>query len=626
MPRLIPGITLLCCLLACSSNDPTEPETGPPSGPPGTVTDLHVDTATNQSITLAWTAPGVAGHDRALATYDLRRAALGDEPDDPNDWQPVDLTPPATPGTAELTTISELAPGSTWVFHLRSRSNDTWSARSASVVATANPQWDQTPPAAITDLELRWRSETELLVTWSATGDDADHGTATTYEVRHADQTLDQNNWTAATVAPAPSHDSILDRWTCLVTGLDDDTVVHLAVRAQDDAGHWSDLAGGVEAAPPTGTVWHVHQDGTGTVPTIAEGIRRAGYGDLVLVHPGRYTWTNQGGPMHELGMIFVGRDTTDFTIASLAGPEATILDAEQQGRVVFIQGYNDGLVIEGFTITGGVSTAADGETPKAGGLTFHLTSTTVRDCVFEGNRGDNQGGAVYFGGVGTPTLEHCVFRDNHAGEFGGAVFAVNVHGSDGDPDHGLSLLDCVVENNTAGFSGGGLCIANAVMLVEDCIISGNHATASGGGIRVAGHAIEGNADSWVALSRCTMTGNTSPLGAAVRVTDNGDSRPGRARMTSCIVAAHGDEQWLSKDSVSTVEIGCSDLHGNAGDPVLPTGFTDVGDNFWLDPLFCGGDGQSPWFLDTASPCLPGAHPNGADCGLIGARETGCGS
>lgn len=56
-------------------------------------------------------------------------------------------------------------------------------------------------------------------------------------------------------------------------------------------------------------------------------------------------------------------------------------------------------------------------------------------------------------------------------------------------------------------------------------------------------------------------------------------------------MAAQADQQWLSKDGVSTVEIGCSDLFGNAGDPVLPAGFTDMGDNFWLDPLFCSGDG-----------------------------------
>ena len=101
------------------------------------------------------------------------------------------------------------------------------------------------------------------------------------------------------------------------------------------------------------------------------------------------------GGETLFLGMIFLAREVDGFTIASAAGPEVTILDAEQQGCVLFIQGYNDDIVIEGFTVTGGaVSPSGDDDYPLAGGLTYHLTSPTVRDCIFEGNHG-GQGGAM---------------------------------------------------------------------------------------------------------------------------------------------------------------------------------------------------------------------------------------
>jgi len=50
---------------------------------------------------------------------------------------------------------------------------------------------------------------------------------------------------------------------------------------------------------------------------------------------------------------------------------------------------------------------------------------------------------------------------------------------------------------------------------------------------------------------------------------------------------------------------------------------TDLGGNIIADPLFCdvwAGD----FTVDAASPCLPGNHPEGVDCGLIGAFGEGC--
>jgi len=627
LARVAALAALALIVAGCSSDDdPTGPGPNPPSGQPAPVADLAVTAATDTSITLDWTTPGVPGDDRALAEYDLRRAALGEEEAGWDLWQAVALPAPAAPGTPDTATVGGLAAGSTWVFRLRSRGTGLWSELSGPVVATAHPQWDQTPPAPVDDLTLRWRSEDALAVAWSATGDDAGYGEAASYEGRHADAPVDAASWDAATVGPPPVFDQELELWTCQLAGLGDYQTVHVAVRAADDAGNWSDLSNGVMSEPPAGHVWHVREDGSGTVPTIAEGIRQAGYRALILVHPGRYTATNQGF-MDDLGMIFVGRDTTDFTLASAEGPEVTILDAEGQGCVIFLQSYNDGVVIDGFTITGGANPpTGDPDYPLAGGLTYHLTSPTVRNCIFEGNNG-GQGGAIGFFGVGTPLIEHCIIRNNHATRYGGAVYAVNVHGMDNDTEHGIALVDCVIEDNTCDNVGGGICFLNAVALVEDCVIAGNAAATSGGGVIVAGRSISNDADTWVRFVRTTIAGNTSPLGAAIRVssTSNGtDSRWGHARWTACIVADHGDAESISLRENTVLEIGCSDLYANAGSAERPAGATDLGDNFWLDPLFCGPGALDPWALAAASPCLAGAHPDGADCGRIGARDEGC--
>ncbi|MBI4739015.1 right-handed parallel beta-helix repeat-containing protein, partial [Candidatus Woesearchaeota archaeon] len=57
---------------------------------------------------------------------------------------------------------------------------------------------------------------------------------------------------------------------------------------------------------------------------------------------------------------------------------------------------------------------------------------------------------------------------------------------------------------------------------------------------------------------------------------------------------------------------GCADQTGSNG-------------NIAVDPEFCGIDDSGNYFLQSDSPCAPGNHPDGYDCGLIGAFEVLCG-
>ncbi len=56
----------------------------------------------------------------------------------------------------------------------------------------------------------------------------------------------------------------------------------------------------------------------------------------------------------------------------------------------------------------------------------------------------------------------------------------------------------------------------------------------------------------------------------------------------------------------------CSDMTGISG-------------NISVDPEFCGIEGSGNYYLQDDSPCAPGNHPDGYDCGLIGAFGVGCG-
>jgi hypothetical protein len=71
----------------------------------------------------------------------------------------------------------------------------------------------------------------------------------------------------------------------------------------------------------------------------------------------------------------------------------------------------------------------------------------------------------------------------------------------------------------------------------------------------------------------------------------------------------------------------CVDVYGNEGGDWTDciAGQLGANGNFSADPLFCklgGGD----FTLHTDSPCLPGNHPDGVDCDLIGALGLGCGA
>jgi hypothetical protein len=47
-------------------------------------------------------------------------------------------------------------------------------------------------------------------------------------------------------------------------------------------------------------------------------------------------------------------------------------------------------------------------------------------------------------------------------------------------------------------------------------------------------------------------------------------------------------------------------------------------ENFSVDPEYCGIADSGNYFLQSDSPCAPGNHPLGIDCGLIGAYEVKC--
>ncbi|MFO1487815.1 MAG: LamG-like jellyroll fold domain-containing protein [Verrucomicrobiota bacterium] len=261
---------------------------------------------------------------------------------------------------------------------------------------------------------------------------------------------------------------------------------------------------------------------------TIQEAVDAAHAGALILVNDGTYAvGTRVAGGV--ASRVVVNRA---MTLQSVRGAGVTIIDGTAEGRCAYLA---DGVVLTGFTLTNGLSTA-DG-----GGAFCVSTNVWLRDCTLVGNSAAGHQGGGAFGG----SLSNCVVRGNVAfsgagadssrlesclvtGNDSSAVFfgsggGVNksfaqdctISGNrcwNGGGARGSTLQNCTLDNNYAGGSGGG---------ADNCTLSrcrvSNNTSAPGGGLNACtadNCLLTGNVANWgggasgSTLNQCTLVGN----------------------------------------------------------------------------------------------------------------------
>lgn len=249
-------------------------------------------------------------------------------------------------------------------------------------------------------------------------------------------------------------------------------------------------------------------------------------------------------------------------TLKSSGGPSVTTLDAQAQARVIYFTG--SGARIEGFTLTNGAALGSGIGTTGAAAL-FVTAGVTIVDCTVAGNMGPSSVLACWGANA---TIVGCSIRDNQ----GGGIYAFHTSGIT------LSVMTSLVVDNAGdgvAMSGDGV-----MLVVNGSTLSGN----TGHGISIGGIAT-------ATITNSILSYSTSGSGILCSILSGGAT------------------------------VSCCDVWGNAGGDGICT--TDAGGNFSLDPLFCdraAGD----YTLADGSPCLPGNHPQGENCGLIGALGQGC--
>ncbi len=141
----------------------------------------------------------------------------------------------------------------------------------------------------------------------------------------------------------------------------------------------------------------------------------------------------------------------------------------------------------------------------------------------------------------------------------------------------------------------------------QNCLFYGNY-----GGVATIVSAYSGAQPHF---TNCTFAYNSD--GIAV-TTD------GTAIIEKCIIA-RCDGFSLGNDDSSLLDISCSNLFGNGSARDDSSTAEYIPSCFVAGSQFCGVPGSHNYYLQSDSPCAPGNHPNGGDCGLIGALPVNCG-
>lgn len=377
--------------------------------------------------------------------------------------------------------------------------------------------------------------------------------------------------------------------------------------------------------------------------PTIQAGVNAASVGDTVLVAPGTYR-----GAGNRRVLI-----TKDLVLKSEAGRAGTVVDAEWATNGIGCYGGTTlATRIEGFTIRRGYGVEGTG---MGVGL-YPGNIATITDCRFEenwavpGEHGEpSLGGAVWCTGC---VIADCEFEGNYGG-WGGGVYLVDGEISECSFEQeeggygaclyleGGTAINCTF-NSSEGGAGGAVWLVGGEM--QGCVFIQNRALVWGGAIYSSGGTVTGSDfvqnrildypwDGGGAAVYCesgaTTMRNCDFYANALGAPDAGSAILVNGGATasienSILVENLGGEPVVCENGGQLL-VSCTDVYGHeAGDWVgCLKGLEATSGNFRADPGFCAPE-LGDLSLQASSPCLPGHHPGGADCGLIGAFGMGC--
>ena len=205
---------------------------------------------------------------------------------------------------------------------------------------------------------------------------------------------------------------------------------------------------------------------------SIREALADACDADTVLIAPGTYREGMLEIP--PLDLTVRGRDPQDRAIVA-----STVIDGGGDDVLLFDPAPPGARrALAGLTITGGGSGIVCNETSPlidrcaivgndaavyGGGIRSIRSSPTIVGCSISRNRASI--GAGVFCEDGAPEIRNCIIFENSAGRTGGGLHSFR---------SSASLLNCTVTSNEAGEDGGGFSSRGSSPRVTNCIVWGD--------------------------------------------------------------------------------------------------------------------------------------------------------
>lgn len=531
----------------------------PDTTAPATITDITTYGITHASVGLTWTAPGDDDDEGQASAYDIRydTAAITSET-----WESA--TPLATPptpsaaGAADSVTVSGLAASTAYYFAIKTADEAAnWSAVSTNATATTTAEED--PPADIADLATGATTDSFIVLTWTAPGDDGSQGQASSYDIRYATAAITTGTWESAIQAtgePTPATAGSAESFT--VTGLAPATTYHFAVKTADEVPNWSGLSNGAsatteicdETAPAeigdlaTGAITYATVALTWTAPGDDGSAGQATSYDLryatSTISAGNWAAATQ---VSGLPAPAAAGSVEAFTVTGLTAGStyyfalksadevpnwsdlSNVVSAETPNHTILVEPDGSGDVA---TIQDAVTAAVDGDVIELANGTFTGTGNrdvdllgkeiTIRsqsgtpsactiDC--QASSGDRHRGFILQSGESANTvIRDITITDAYAGSpsnIGGAILC----GSGAR----CTITHCTFTANH-GTNGGAIGLSEASgAAVDSCTFSLNQAATEGGGIYAS-------ISSTLTISNCTFNDNTGGSIAYYEVTD----------------------------------------------------------------------------------------------------------
>ena len=323
---------------------------------PADISTLVVTATGSASVSLSWTAPGDDNSSGTATSYDLRYSTSNITSGNFGSATVATGEPtPSVAGSSESLTVSGLSLGMTYYFALKTADEvPNTSAISNVVNTTTSVSADTDAPSAVSNLALSSPTASSLSVSWTAPGDDASSGTATTYDLRYSTSAITAGNFSSATAVtgePTPSVAGTSESMT--VSGLSSNTLYYFALKTSDEVPNISAISnvpsGATSEAESTITV---AEQGSGASPSIVFFAGQAYPGSNVLVlRKGKLDGVFQNIPLSSSRIDSMGR----FRISYLGLVSSEYLFAlqaiDKDGRKTGMMTFNADLLSQNLTV-----------------------------------------------------------------------------------------------------------------------------------------------------------------------------------------------------------------------------------------------------------------------------------